>query len=252
MAAMDEFKKERESIKNAPLKEKISYFFDYYKIHTIVVLVTLIFALMFIHERVTAKDYVLEAALLNASPYSATDDFKNSFMEYAMIDTDKQDVSFDVSYEIAFDVMTTANIASSEKLTAMIAARQLDVIIAHTDLIDRYAYSDAFNSLGEIFSAEELDALSPYLYYIDRDIELEIEKIDETVAVENRLKTVPKGNEPEKMTSPVPIGIYVDENAEFAASYPFYEEGRIALGFVGDAPHPEIVRQLILYLTKQK
>ena len=44
MPLMDEFKEERASIKNAPFKKKLRYFWDYYKWHVIITVAAVVIA----------------------------------------------------------------------------------------------------------------------------------------------------------------------------------------------------------------
>ena len=57
MAVMDEFREERENLKNASFQKKWQYFWDYYKIHTFVVLFVILIAGVTIYQSVTAPNY---------------------------------------------------------------------------------------------------------------------------------------------------------------------------------------------------
>ena len=50
MPVMDEFKEERESLKNGTPKQKLTYFWDYYKWHVIVAIVAIIVVVTFIQQ----------------------------------------------------------------------------------------------------------------------------------------------------------------------------------------------------------
>lgn len=48
MAVMDEFKEEREALKNGTPKQKLAYFWYYYKWHVIIALVVIIMIVSFV------------------------------------------------------------------------------------------------------------------------------------------------------------------------------------------------------------
>ena len=56
MAVMDEFREEREALKNADAKTKWQYFLDYYKWYVIGGAAVLAFVISMIHSALTAKD----------------------------------------------------------------------------------------------------------------------------------------------------------------------------------------------------
>ena len=59
MAVMDEFKSERESVKNEPFKKKAAYFWTYYKWFVIIPLIIIIGITSYIYHIVTDTDTVL-------------------------------------------------------------------------------------------------------------------------------------------------------------------------------------------------
>ena len=67
MAVMDEFKEEREALKNGTPKQKLAYFWYYYKWHVIISIVVIAMVGSFIYQYVNRKDTAFEAVLLYAS-----------------------------------------------------------------------------------------------------------------------------------------------------------------------------------------
>ena len=61
----DEVKEQQQKLKGKPFKEKWAYFWEYYKIQTIVVIAVLAFAGNLIYTFATRKDTVMEAAFVN-------------------------------------------------------------------------------------------------------------------------------------------------------------------------------------------
>lgn len=56
MAVMDEFKEEREALKNGTPRQKLAYFWYYYKWHVIIALVVIIMIVSFIKQLTDRKD----------------------------------------------------------------------------------------------------------------------------------------------------------------------------------------------------
>ena len=67
MAVMDEFKEEREALKRGTPKQKLAYFWYYYKWHVIISVIIIGMLVSFIYQFVNRKDTAFNAVLLNAS-----------------------------------------------------------------------------------------------------------------------------------------------------------------------------------------
>ena len=90
MAVMDEFKEEREALKNGTPKQKLAYFWYYYKWHVIIALVVIIMIVSFVKQLTDRKDPSFYAVMLNASLLdqmtSEQPDFVTDFAEKEGID----------------------------------------------------------------------------------------------------------------------------------------------------------------------
>ena len=67
---IDEIRQQQMKTKEMSAKGKLEYFWDYYKVHTIVAILVIFFAAMFIRDIVTAKDYNFYSILFNARQLS--------------------------------------------------------------------------------------------------------------------------------------------------------------------------------------
>ena len=65
MAKMDEFREEREAMKNAPLKDRIAYFWEYNKLETTIAVVAVISVISIAVTILGKKDVLLEGMILN-------------------------------------------------------------------------------------------------------------------------------------------------------------------------------------------
>lgn len=221
MPVMDEFKEERAALKNGTPKEKLSYFFDYYKWHVLGGIIALICIITFVRQFTTRKDTAFYAIMLNASSYSDTDDSGNTdrFAEYAGIDTGKYDILYGKLGTQAED-----DYNSSQKLLVYIAAAELDVMVSDIDSLISYAYMGTFHDLRDFLSAEQLTAYADSFYYIDGAVVREIAEASEN----NDFEYAPvygDPHHPEEMEEPIPAGIFLKEDCSLLKDYIFRGEG---------------------------
>ena len=66
MAVSDDIRKEKEKAKDMSFKGKLSYFWYYYKVHTIVAIVIIVFLCALIKDISSSKDYAFYATYFNA------------------------------------------------------------------------------------------------------------------------------------------------------------------------------------------
>lgn len=208
MALMDEFREERERLKHGTLKDKLKYFWYYYKFHTIVTLVCLIALAVFIHDAVTKKDYVFNAAFVNAGSLTETDEFTPLTAQALQIDTDQYALHIDNSIFIdKNDPNSEATYYSIQKLSVLLMTYDVDATVMHSDTHRSYAYTMAYSDLREILSPEQLQKYEPYFYYMDAAVYEEISKLQDEGKVYE--KDFPDPLKPEEMEKPIPVGIYI-------------------------------------------
>ena len=56
MAMRDEVREQQNKLKGKTFKEKLDYFWDYYKVHTIVLVFSIVVISVFVKDIVTSKD----------------------------------------------------------------------------------------------------------------------------------------------------------------------------------------------------
>ena len=148
MAVMDEFKEEREALKRGTPKQKLAYFWYYYKWHVIISVIIIGMLVSFIYQFVNRKDTAFNAVLLNASLLdqmsSEQPDFLTDFAEKEGIDLNTSDITFDTSIRIVEDSMDEVSVTSTQKLMAYVAANELDSMITDFDSFQKYANSSLF------------------------------------------------------------------------------------------------------------
>ncbi len=251
MAVMDEFKDEREALKNGTPKEKLSYFWCYYKWYVIGPLIAIILIASFAYEVLTRKEIVFNIAMLNVSELSqmtteVQTKLPQSFADYAGIDTNAYDIFFDTTYRISEDGLDDTSMSSSEKLYTYVAAGQLDAMLTDSDSFRKYANADNFYDLREILSEEQIEKYEPYFYYVDwavvEAIDIAADNLEDTTTI-----TTPDPTKPEEMEEPIPVGIYIN-NEQLQEEYYFRGED-IVIGVYQNTKHLDYSLRFIDFLS---
>lgn len=253
MAVMDEFKEEREALKNGTPKQKLAYFWYYYKWHVIIALVVIIMIVSFVKQLTDRKDPSFYAVMLNASLLdqitSEQPDFVTDFAEKEGIDLNTSDITFDTSIRIVEDSMDETSITSSQKLMVYVAANELDCMITDFTSFQKYANSSMFHDLRDILTDEQIQALEPYFYYVDREVVLAIEAANDDMNTDYT-PDYPDPLHPEDMQDPVPVGICLTDCKDLTDTYYFRGDG-IVMGIYANAEHVKTAVDLAEYLLNK-
>lgn len=219
MPVMDEFKKEREALKHGTLKQKLTYFADYYKWHAIIAVIVLYAIISFTVHALTRKETALYVCLVNMYELES-EDYIAGFAEFADVDLNSQEVIFDASISIQDDAMDQLSMASSQKLAAYIASGELDVMITDAETVKMFTSNDYFYDMREFLTPEQTERYEPYFYYIDmkavQELQEALDNFDESF-----VPSYPDPRKPEDMEQPVPVGIYLDNSEILKNNYLF-------------------------------
>lgn len=251
MPVMDEFREERESIKNGTLKQKWQYFKDYYLLTVVIVLVAAIFIGAFLYNYVSAKENAFYAIMLNASSYDENEWFANEYMLAAGIDTDKCQVIFDDASFYKLNSNDEVSYTTMQKLQTYAGAGQLDAMLGTGEEFKYFANGVVFMDLHNLLSEEQLAKYEPYFYYVDDAL---LNKADENAKNQLTIDTtnIPDPRKPEDMEQPTPVAIYVESSDKLNQSFyfPNAEDG-IAIGIYSNTSHPENAVSFIEYLLSE-
>lgn len=250
MPVMDEFREERQALRNGTLKEKISYFFYYYKWHLIVTIAVLAMVISFVTQLLNRKEIAFYACMLNSVELDAAADYNQGFAEYAGIDTGTCDILFDSSLYLTSDGLDESSVASTQKLMVYIAAGELDVIVSDPDGIQNYANNETFYDLREFLTPEQIAKYEPYFYYMDLAVAEAREEMLASDPDYTALPGYPDPRNPEAMEKPVPVGIYLENASGLKEHYYFTDENPV-LAVTVNTPHPEAASKYIDYIFQQ-
>lgn len=249
MAVMDEFKEERQALKEKSFKEKLSYFWLYYKWHVIITVAVIVLGGTLIKEMVTSKDFALYGVFLNA--YNKVENvtpFTDEFIEYAGIDTNEFSVQFDNTLRMSQE-FDEAGMHASQLIMVHIAAQDLDVATMDTFNFNKYAYNSTFLDLREVLTPEELEYFQDDLFYIDSEVVKEVERISEEMITDYEI-TYPAYDDPASMTDPIPVGINLKDSEKFKEYYT-YGKAEAFFGIVTNTHNTENALALLHYLFEE-
>lgn len=248
MPVMDEFREEREAIKNATPKEKWDYFWEYYKWYVIGGAAIIFLLIIFIRDMVNKKDWIFYGAFINSYAYEESSEaFLNDFVELAQLDTENYSVMFDTSYSINIGTYDEVTNSSAQKLLVNMTAAEMDFVIADETTFGQYATIDTFMDVRTIFTEEELEKYQDYFYYVDM---AEVDRITEgnlSAAYDSYQGVTYDHTKPEDMETPVPVAIYIDSSEKLNNAYVFKEEA-VVLGIPLNTNHLNTTLMFIDYL----
>lgn len=250
MPVMDEFKDEREALKNQPFKKKFQYFWTYYKWHTIGTIVGAILLVVLVKDIVSHKDYGFYGILVNTFPVQEEmDAFENEAAAAMEIDTDKYQVTFDSSYYLADDIMESNTYQTAQMLMVHTAAGDVDVMVMDTANFNKYGYNDYYADLRLYLSEEQLKALEGRIFYADTTLAAKIAEDNLNKSWENAEPEYPANPlDPESMDNPIPIGISLKGVEKFESNYLFATDKEGFLGIFPGTKHPEETRKFVDFL----
>ena len=147
---------EWEKIKNMSWKDRMSHIWAYYKPHMAVALMIIV-ALSVIGQIIYRSQFetILSVAILNAGTGDTkvmAEDFKNY-----LGDEDKyHEISIDTSMFFTGDEQS--DYTSVMKITTLVGAQEIDVVLANEDQFQKYQKMDAFLPMGELLTEEQKSA----------------------------------------------------------------------------------------------
>lgn len=248
---MDEFKEEREKIKNGTLKQKAAYFWEYYKWYVIVPVLIIAFVGTTIYQKVTAPETILFGVLINTYNTEADttcQDIIADFSEEQKIDTKEYAVTLNsnMSY-VTDDTSGTANYESIQALMAWVAAGSVDFISSDHDAMVDLAYNGYCVDLREFLSDDEIEKYEPYFLYMDTSVAQAMDDAFENNDYDSDI-TIPDPTKPEIMKEPIPVLIDMSHSEKLSEIYP--SSDNLAIGIAANAPNKDMLLSFLEYLIK--
>lgn len=247
MPLMDEFREEREAIKQKSFKEKVSYFFDYYKWHVIGGVALTAFAISLIHSFLTHRDWAFYGAFINAYQTPAYDAFREDFAARADIDLKEFDVQFDTSMYVTDNTHDQSTLDTMERLTVYIAAGDVNVMAGGLSIINQYAYNGFFQDLRQILPQDLQEQLEPYYYYADTTLMAEINAQQESGTMTSTPRYPSDPANAESMTEPVPVGLYIQDCPRIQEAF-IFQDSEIVLSTINNTSDIDAVVKFLRFI----
>lgn len=223
-SVLDEIRAQHHKMKDKTPKEKLLYFWEYYRIPTIVLIIAIAVVINLIYTVVTSKDTVFYVVLVNGYTDMDTAAYISGFEEYAQIDTKEYAMNMEANFTLDPDSMDQYAMANLQKFMALVASNELDVAIANEDAFLGYSESGYFRDLNEVFPKETLDALADRLLYFD----------------------VPD----DEIDGEIPVGIRVTDTPLIAETGAYAAYGDAWFGVLVNSEHLENARLFLDYLEE--
>ena len=220
-------------MKGKPFKEKLAFYWEYYRLPVIVGVLLVAFLIYTDISLTLRKDTVFLGAFVNANEGDQAKAYMTAFAEKAGVDGKKQEILADVSLTVVFsEKIPESTFYSIQSIQSMIAAHEIDCMLADRDAFVFLAYSDYLGDLREFMSEEDFAAFGKDLFYVDAALfpdGSEKSESHEAADKETVWPTDPAGepwpqtasgliypdpSKPERMTDPVPVGIFLSERTK--------------------------------------
>ncbi len=253
MAMHDEIREQQKKLQGKTFKEKLGYFWDYYKVHTIVALIVLILGGALIRDIVTSKEEAFSATLLNAYGSERQSIFEDDFAGYAGIDTETYSCYIDTTSTLNYKMTSEVDLAIFQRLVAMAQTGGLDVVTGDLMPFTHIAGTGMFLDLRDVLTDEEYARYEPYFYYIDGVL---LEDDDEDVTYDSDgstdfIDTSIDHTDPSSMEKPIPVGIYLPDSAKLEEYGCYTLSGETPIfGFIFSSARLETAKQFLQYLTE--
>lgn len=221
---LKEEKEQWGKLKDKPLKEKISYFWYYYKFYVIGVIVGIICLIIFISGYMeSTKEPSIYVALINSGYMSiAETSLMDDYVESRNINTASSPARFDISISMTQGTADNASVANSQKLMALFQTHAMDVIISDAWVLEEYASLSAFGNLEALLPEDLYEKVQDRLYFY----------------------TFPDG-------SRIPIGFYGDELPKLMEDPGYSKDNPPVVAISGTTDRPESAVDFIRYLLEE-
>ena len=211
---------EKEKLKDMRFGEKLSYLWEYYKIHAAIAIVAIALIGYIVYESVTPDiNTVLYAAIVNSAvDPTILDEYKEGLGEYLMLDPELEDIDLNDSYYLSLDGGSATSM--QQVLITHIYAGEIDVIIAPESDFKNLAYYDNFSNLSSELPTDVYSSLTDYFYLTDTESDPAMKS----------------------------YGIYLNDTDLFKDLT--YNGEPYVLGIMGNCPHEDNTVEFIKYLFR--
>ncbi|WFR57997.1 hypothetical protein QA584_02735 [Anaerocolumna sp. AGMB13025] len=163
---------EKQKLSEMTWKEKITYFNNYYRVATIVIIAVIAAVIYLIYNIVTPKpEPVLYAAVINSAIDTETaQNLQTDFGNKLGIDPKTQEIMIDTSFFLGSDSnVSEYSMSVQQKLSTYFFAGQIDVLIAPESFFANYAHLGNLSKLTDELPTELCTKLANSFYNSDTE-----------------------------------------------------------------------------------
>lgn len=227
-------REEWKKMRHKPLKQRLAYFWDYYKWYTVAVLVILAAVAVYVGGLLSEADDSVYGLMLNNCNILNQQENEQMAQDMAVEfrqelgRTEKElELTLDVSRTYAPDGGYYANYDLLQLILNYSIGGMLDFVIADEASMLDFAYAGYFQNLKDHLSEQELLQHSGQLLYVDMAV---VRKENEST--EAKRSDYPDPRNPEEMEEPLPVFIDVSASNQIRQ---LYGEGKnVFFAFVGN------------------
>lgn len=216
----DEIREQNAKLKGAPFKEKLAYFKEYYLKMTLLVVAIVVFLGYLGYTMITApSDTAFAAFFFNDAGDSSSTALADGFIEHANIDTKEYYAYIDATMSYNSEAADYDAYAGLEKTMAVIAAKELDIIVGDAQTVDYFSKAECFHDITTILPEDLLDKFKDKLYYA-------------------------KVGESEDL---IPVGVYITDAPKIIENY-YYPHTDAILGFIANSNSIDNAVEFLRYI----
>lgn len=213
---------EKDKLREMTFKEKLTYLWEYYKLHALFTILAIAVIAYAVYEFVTpdieTKLYV--AVIDNPVEPEVLEDYEAGFAQYLQIDPKREEITLNPQFYFNTDGDYAMNMR--QVLVTYVAAQDVDIIIAPKSEFESYSYYGYMYSLSDLLPTDLYSKLSESFYIGTQE-----------------------DNPEEKV-----YGLYLNEAALFKDNQRISADNPYILGVIGNARRTENSVEFIRYLFR--
>lgn len=231
--------KEKEKMKKGTPKERIVYFWDYYKWYVIVGVIACFLVGHTVVTFINAKEPVLSGILIDGIQPVEQPEILQTFYDANGIDSAKQEIVLQTGLSLNSSLPNVTQ-AFYQRIHAGVGSEETDFLMGYGYAIRQCAYdtSHMLADLRDVFSPQMLAQLEGCIYYIDGSVWNTI-KQSPSEEIE-----IPDPHKPQNMADPIPVAIDISSCNEFVSAFYNLDEP-VYVAVTVNAPHRELTARFI-------
>ena len=203
-------------MKDRSFKDKFEYFWEYYKFLALGAIVGIVIVVAVLRAVFSYREYAISVIIVNPDTSVSNEivpDWESDLASLLQINEKKETIYIDTSIQVGNGTQQTIEYTAMQKLVAYFTARNVDVFISNTPLFEEYSQSGYLSDLRNIYTEDELEAMSDIIYYTDGATFSDYQDVSNLNVKEDQEKYVVDHRDPDSMEDPIPTGFYITDSS---------------------------------------